>query len=60
MNDETECKRTFYHNVRNCRKYTNGPALYDAECRRKRAHAMKAGEGIGNDEDREKQMSACQ
>ena len=54
------CRRTFSHDVRTCRKYTKGPAWYDAECRRKRAHAIKAGERISNDEDREKQMTACQ
>ena len=54
------CRRTFSHDVRTCRNYTKGPAWYDAECRRKRARAIKAGERISNDEDREKQMTACQ
>ena len=54
------CRRTFSHDARTCRKHTKDPAWYDAECRRKRVHAITAGECISNDEDREKQITACQ
>ena len=53
------CERTFKQVKRQHRVNKKGPAWYDAECRRKRALAVHAGERVMNENDRELQTLAC-